>query len=79
MKIKILGPGCPKCEQTAKVVQEAVAESGIAAEVEKVKDFAEIARHGVMVTPAVVVDGQVKLTGKVPSKAEILAWLQAGQ
>jgi small redox-active disulfide protein 2 len=79
MKIKILGPGCPKCEQTAKVVQEAVAESGIAAEVEKVKDFAEIARHGVMVTPAVVVDGQVKLTGKVPSKAEILAWLQAGR
>jgi small redox-active disulfide protein 2 len=79
MNIKILGPGCPKCEQTAKVVQEAVAESGIAADVEKVKDFAEIAKHGVMVTPAVVVDGQVKLTGKVPSKAEILAWLKAGR
>ena len=77
MNIKILGPGCPKCEQTAKLVQEVVAESAVAAEVEKVKDFKEIAAHGVMVTPAVVVDGEVKVAGKVPSKAEILAWLQA--
>jgi small redox-active disulfide protein 2 len=77
MNIKILGPGCPKCEQTARLVQEVVAESAVAAEVEKVKDFQEIAAHGVMVTPAVVVDGEVKVAGKVPSKAEILAWLQA--
>ena len=75
MKIKVLGPGCPKCEQTAKIVQEAVAEAGGAAEVEKVTDIKEIMQHGVMVTPAVVVDGQVKCTGKVPSKDEIKGWL----
>ena len=76
MKIKVLGPGCPKCEQTAKVVQEAVAAAGAEAEVEKVKDFQQIAAYGVMVTPAVVVDGEVKVAGKVPSKQEILTWLQ---
>jgi small redox-active disulfide protein 2 len=76
MKIKILGPGCPKCEQTARLVQEVVAENAVAAEVEKVKDFQEIAAHGVMVTPAVVVDGEVKVAGKVPSKQEVLAWLK---
>jgi small redox-active disulfide protein 2 len=76
MKIKVLGPGCPKCEQTAKVVQEAVAAAGVEAEVEKVKDFQEIAKHGVMVTPAVVVDGEVKITGKVPSPQEVLSWLK---
>jgi small redox-active disulfide protein 2 len=76
MKIKVLGPGCPKCEQTARLVQEVVAESAVAAEVEKVKDFQQIAAYGVMVTPAVVVDGEVKVAGKVPSKQEILTWLQ---
>lgn len=79
MQIKVLGPGCPKCEQTAKIVKEAVAESGLDIRVEKVTDFKEIMQHGVMVTPAVVVDGQVKVSGKVPSKAEIKAWLQAGR
>jgi small redox-active disulfide protein 2 len=79
MKIKVLGPGCPRCEQTAKVIKEAVAESGIEAQVEKVTDIKEIMQHGVMSTPAVVVDGQVKLAGKVPEKGEILAWLKAGQ
>jgi len=79
MKIKVLGPGCPKCEQTARMVAEAVAESGVAAQVEKVTDFKEIAQHGVFVTPAVVVDGEVKVTGKVPSKDEILAWLKDGR
>ena len=79
MKIKVLGPGCPKCEQTARMVAEAVAEIGVAAQVEKVTDFKEIAQHGVFVTPAVVVDGEVKVTGKVPSKDEILAWLKAGR
>jgi len=76
MKIKVLGPGCPKCEQTTRLVQEVVAESAVAAEVEKVKDFQEIAAYGVMVTPAVVVDGEVKVAGKVPSKQEVLAWLK---
>jgi len=76
MRIKILGPGCPKCQQTAKIVQEAVAASGMAAEVEKVTDLRKIARHGVFITPAVVIDDEVKSTGQVPQMAEILAWLK---
>jgi small redox-active disulfide protein 2 len=79
MKIKVLGPGCPRCEQTAKVIKEAVAESGVKVQVEKVTDIGEIIEQGVMTTPAVVVDGQVKSVGKVPGKAEVLDWLKAGQ
>ena len=75
MKIKVLGSGCPKCEQTEQIVKEAVAESGLSAEVEKVTDTMEIARHGVFGTPAVVVDGEVKSVGKIPAKDEIKSWL----
>jgi len=75
MEIKVLGPGCPRCEQTEKVVKEAVAESGVNATVVKVKDTMEIAKHGVFGTPAVVVDGQVKSVGKVPSKDEVKKWI----
>lgn len=76
MKIKVLGPGCPKCHQTEKIVKEAVAEAGVTAEVEHVSDLAEIARHGIFSTPAVVIDGAVKATGKIPSKGEVLRWLK---
>ncbi|MFH1488519.1 MAG: thioredoxin family protein [Pseudomonadota bacterium] len=76
MKIKVLGPGCPKCEQTEKIVKEAVAEAGIEAVVEKVKDTMEIAKHGVFGTPAVVVDGEVKCVGKIPSKEEVKTWIE---
>lgn len=78
MDIKVLGPGCPKCEQTAKLVNEAVQESGVEAEVEKVTGTMDIAKYGVFGTPAVVVDGEVKAVGKVPSKEEILGWIQKG-
>jgi len=75
MEIKVLGPGCPKCQETEKLVREAVAEAGVAADVLKVTDFQEMAALGVFATPAVVVDGTVKCSGKVPSKKELLAWL----
>ena len=75
MNIKVLGPGCKKCHQTESIVREAVAESGVDASVEYVTDLQEIARYGVFMTPAVVVDGQVKSVGKVPSKEEIRSWL----
>jgi small redox-active disulfide protein 2 len=78
MEIKVLGPGCPKCEQTAKLVHEAVQEAGITADVEKVTGTMDIAKYGVFGTPAVVVDGDVKVVGKVPSKEEILGWIQKG-
>ena len=75
MEIKVLGPGCPKCEQTEKVVKEAIKESGVNASVEKIKDIMEIAKQGVFMTPAVVVDGEVKSVGKVPSKEDVKRWI----
>jgi small redox-active disulfide protein 2 len=71
MEIKVLGPGCPKCKQTEKIVTEAVVESGVAANVEKVTDMMKIAGYGVFGTPAVVVDGEVKSVGKIPTKADV--------
>lgn len=71
MKIEILGRGCPKCKQTFKNVQEAVKEVGVEAEICEVKDVNKIADYGVMITPAVVVDGEVKCAGKIPNTEEI--------
>jgi small redox-active disulfide protein 2 len=76
MKIKVLGPGCKKCEETAKLVQESAEELGIDVPVEKVTDVMEIAKHGVLTTPAVVVDDEVKCVGKVPKKEDIRGWLE---
>jgi len=75
MEIKVLGPGCAKCRQAEKAVCDAVAEAGVAAEVEKVTDMMQIAGYGVLSTPAVVVDGEVRSVGKVPKKDEILSWI----
>jgi small redox-active disulfide protein 2 len=76
MDIKVLGPGCPKCQQTEKVVKEAVAEAGLEARIEKVTDTMEIAGYGVFGTPAVVIDGEVKSVGKIPSKGDVQSWIQ---
>ncbi len=77
MIIKVLGPGCPKCHETEKVVREAVAEAGSNASVEKISDFQEIAKLGVFSTPAVVVNGHVKCVGKVPTKNDVKSWITA--
>jgi small redox-active disulfide protein 2 len=76
MEIKVLGPGCPKCRQTEKIVKDAVAASGVSASVEKVTDAMEIAGYGVFGTPAVVVDGEVKSVGKIPKQEEVLGWIK---
>jgi small redox-active disulfide protein 2 len=76
MEIKVLGPGCPKCQTTEKNVKEVVAKAGINARVEKIAGAMEIAKYGVFGTPAVVVDGEVKCVGKVPTKDEIKSWIQ---
>ncbi|NCT89420.1 thioredoxin family protein [Cellulomonas sp. APG4] len=67
MQIKILGPGCRNCVALERVTREAVAELGVAADIEKVTDYGEIAALGVMSTPGLVVDGRVVLTGHVPT------------
>jgi small redox-active disulfide protein 2 len=74
-KITVYGPGCAKCKLTEKVVREAVAESGAAVEVEKVTEIREMVKAGVMTTPAVAVDGVLKVAGKVPKPEEVRAWL----
>jgi len=75
MDIKVLGPGCAKCKKTEELVREAVSESGVDAVVEKVTDAMQIAGYGVFGTPSVVVDGEVKCVGKIPSKEEINSWI----
>jgi small redox-active disulfide protein 2 len=75
MDIKVLGPGCPKCEQTEKIIKEAVTARGAQASVEKVTDAMEIAGYGVFGTPAVVVDGEVKSVGKIPKKEDVIDWI----
>ena len=76
MEIKILGPGCPKCKQTEKMVRETISEVGKAADVEQITDVMEIAGYGVLGTPAVVVDGEVKSVGKIPLKNEVKSWVE---
>ena len=76
MEIKVLGPGCAKCSKTEKLVREVIEESGVDAGVEKVTDMMQIASYGVFGTPSVIVDGEVKCTGKVPKKKDIEAWLK---
>ncbi|MCX5863943.1 MAG: thioredoxin family protein [Deltaproteobacteria bacterium] len=76
MEIKVLGPGCTKCHEAEKIMRTVVEEAGVAATIEKVSDFQQIAKHGVFSTPAVVIDGQIKCVGKVPSKAEAMGWLK---
>jgi small redox-active disulfide protein 2 len=75
-KVQVLGPGCPKCVELAKRTQEAAQAAGGNVEVEKVTDLKEIMSFGVMMTPALVVDGQVKVVGKVPSVDEIKKLIQ---
>ena len=71
MKIQILGTGCAKCRQLTENAEAAARELGIAYELEKITDIAEIVRFGVMATPSLAVDGKVKLVGKVATPAEI--------
>ena len=70
-KIQILGTGCPKCKKLSEITQAAARDLGIEYEIEKVTDINEIMKFGVMMTPALAVDGQVKVVGKVPSPEEI--------
>ena len=76
MEIKVLGPGCPKCRQTEQNVKDAVSEIGVDATVEKVTDIMEIAGYGVFGTPSVIIDGEVKSVGKIPSKETIKTWIE---
>ena len=75
MKIEILGMGCPKCKKLYEQAEQAIKETGINAEIKKVTDIKEIMNNGVMITPALAIDGKVKSAGKIPSVEEIKNWL----
>jgi len=75
MKFEVLGTGCARCDTAEKIVKEAVARSGADAQVVKVSDRMEIAKSGVLMTPAVILDGQVKLVGKIPGIEEVMGWI----
>jgi small redox-active disulfide protein 2 len=77
MNVKILGPGCKNCVALERVTREALAELHADADVEKVTDYAAIARYGVMATPALVVDEQVLLAGRVPTAGHVRELLAA--
>ena len=79
MKVEILGPGCPRCETTEKNARQAVKNLGLEAEVEHIYDVKEYAKRGVVLTPAVVVDGEVKVSGQVPTVEELEAILSSAR
>lgn len=77
MIVKILGPGCSNCQKLERATRQALDELGMDAAVEKVEDYAEIMRYGVMSTPGLVVDDRVLVSGRVPRPAEIKQLLTA--
>ncbi len=76
MLIKILGSGCAKCNRLEQLAREVVAELGLDARFEHVKDMQQIMAYPIMTTPALVVDEEVKVSGRLPSKDEITGWLK---
>ena len=75
MRIEVLGSGCAKCNKTKELAEKAVKETGVDAEIIKVEDVDKILEYGVMITPALVIDGDVKVAGKVPSVNDIKKWI----
>ncbi len=75
VNIKILGIGCAKCQQTASIVQEVVKENNINATIEKIEDVMKIVEYNVTSTPALLINNEVKIKGRVPSKEEVLKLL----
>jgi small redox-active disulfide protein 2 len=71
INIKVLGTGCSKCNSLEKITRKVVTDTGIDAEIEKVEDIMEIMNYGIMKTPALVIDGEVKISGRLPSEKEL--------
>jgi small redox-active disulfide protein 2 len=77
MDVKVLGTGCTKCKKLYAEAEKAVAEAGVTASLSKVERIEDIMAFGVLSTPALVIDGEVKATGRVPAAKEIAGWLRA--
>jgi small redox-active disulfide protein 2 len=79
LEIKVLGPGCVQCDRLEQELMQVMAEAGIMADIEHVRDIKDIGRYGVMGTPALIINGQVKSVGKVPTRSQLKAWLTEAQ
>ena len=76
MNVKILGPGCANCKRVEALVREVAAARHLQPEIEKITDFRAIMAYGILHTPGLVIDGEVKASGRIPVRAEIAGWLQ---
>lgn len=76
MEIRILGPGCPRCGEVEKRTINTLAELNVGADVQKVTDIKKIAEYKIFATPALVINGKVKASGRIPSPEEIKKWIQ---
>jgi small redox-active disulfide protein 2 len=76
MRVTVYGPGCARCHETERIVRNVLAELDIAAEVEKVSDYRAIAAAGVLATPAISIDGTIKVSGRIPRPEEVRDWLR---
>jgi small redox-active disulfide protein 2 len=79
MEIKVLGTGCAKCKKLYAEAEQAIAQAGVPAALTKVEKLDEIMSYAVLMTPALVIDGEVKSSGRIPKAAEIVAWVKAAQ
>ncbi len=77
MEIKVLGPGCAKCKKLYQETEKAIAETGVSVELEKVEKIDEIVSYGLVLTPALVIDGEIKSTGKALRQTEIVSFITA--
>jgi thiol-disulfide isomerase/thioredoxin len=75
IEIKVLGPGCPQCDRLEKELREVMAETNVVADVEHIRDSKEIGKYGIMGTPALVINGDIKWVGSVPPKTKLVEWI----
>jgi len=79
LEIKVLGAGCPQCDRLEQELMAVMSETGVAANVDHVRDVKEIGKYGVLGMPALIINGKVKSVGKVPPRSKIIEWLKEGK
>jgi len=75
-RIEVLGTGCPKCQKTTSLIEKEIKATGVEAEIVKVEKLDDIVERGVMMTPAVIIDGEIKIEGSIPSTDKIKSWFE---